>query len=386
MESEIKLNIESCVTRQLAVNLKPDYSLLGGCLGQVLYLFFSSECNDEKYERACSYLDKVLMSVRRRPLLPTYCNGVAGLCVGLICLEKYGFLEDISEAIGVYDTYLTDSLNKIIKYDLDFLHGAIGIGIYFIKKASFDDSAIDKIVAILDYLEEHSIRNDNGWTFWLYPNRFRQLEQNLSISHGICSTAMFVARAYKVMRTDANREKCIRLLQGIGRYLTSHLNDPNIYGCYTPALPEGGKTRLGWCYGDMGTSMALRAIGEITGDKAILELSYEIALFTALNRIDLTADGIHDASMCHGSSGVAHFFYNCFLHYGNPEFLNAFERWRRITLDMYDYLDNEKMFGFFHYDTLRKQKCLNILEGDTGVGLMLMRQHEVLDDLLLYEY
>ena len=59
MESEIKLNIEACVTRQLAVNLNPDYSLLGGCLGQVLYLFFSSECNDEKYERACRYLDKV---------------------------------------------------------------------------------------------------------------------------------------------------------------------------------------------------------------------------------------------------------------------------------------------------------------------------------------
>lgn len=380
--------IESVTTRTL-FDLRGkktlNYSLLGGDFGEVIYLYRASESGLCGKDDADTALDSILSSIRRRPIVGTYCNGLAGLCVGLKLLEKAGHIEGVSESVGVYDGLLIQRCNQMLQSNLDFLHGAIGIGLYFVMRAEEDKNARIQVKSILHHLESNCILNPKGGIYWKYPDRYGILEENLSLSHGISSTALFLARAYKVL-DEGGRETCRKLLYGIAEYLQSYLRNPVDLGCYTPMPSNGGKSRLGWCYGDIGTSVAFCAIGDTLQDESLSKLSHEIATHAALHRDNLRADFVYDACQCHGASGIAHYFKNCAEYYNDSLFDEAFERWRDATLDMYGLIDGEYMFGNFRYDDMRKHRSLGILEGDTGVALMLMGDTVLIDNLLLYEY
>lgn len=377
------------VTARTLFDLKgktiPNYSLLGGDLGEAIYLYRASNHGLCSRDDADASLDSILSSIKRQPIVGTYCNGLAGLCIGLKWLEDAGHIEGVSESIGIYDGVLIPKLNAMLLSNLDFLHGAIGIGLYFVTRAKDNENAYAQVKSILNHLDSNIKINPNGGIYWTYPDRYGVREENLSLSHGISSTALFLARAYKVL-DEADRKTSRSLLNGIAEYLKSHLKNPEELGCYTPMPSNGSKSRLGWCYGDIGTSIAFRAIGDTLRDDSLCNLSHEIATHAALKRNNLRADFVYDACQCHGASGIAHYFKNCAEYYNDPSFDKAFERWRDITLDMYGLIDGEYMFGNFRYDDMRKHRSLGILEGDTGVALMLMGETALLDNLLLYDY
>lgn len=377
------------VTRRALFDLnrkaRPNYSLLGGDLGELMYLYRASDQGFCAREDADAALDSILSSIKKQPIVCTYCNGLAGLCVGLKWLENAGHIEGVSESIGVYDRVLMLKLNDLLQSNLDFLHGAIGIGLYFALRAKEEENALIQVKSILHHLNSNFIENPSGGIFWKYPDRYEVLEENLSLSHGVSSTALFLVRAYKVL-DEADQKTCRKLLTGIAGYLKSYLRNPAELGCYTPMPSNGGKTRLGWCYGDIGTSVAFRAIGDTLQDEGLRKLSHEIATHIALHRTDLRTNFIYDACQCHGASGIAHYFKNCSEYYNDSLFDKAFERWRDITLDMYGLINGEYMFGNFRYDDMRKHRSRGILEEDTGVALMLMGDTALIDNLLLYEY
>lgn len=384
MEYIILKDIVNTVLDDVHKNDNQNYSLLGGDLGQSIFLYFAASAGLCKYSEANYYLKKILDSVRSSPIIHTYCNGIAGLCVGLTMLERYGFIEGVTDSIPIYDENLTQKLKYYLNGNFDFLHGAVGIGMYFADRSSFDNTALKNTQSLLNRLYETHLSNDDGGIYWFFPKKEGPLEQNLSISHGISSVVIFLVRAYKHLVMDKSKERCINLLNGIGQYIKSNLKDPSILGCYTPMLPHYSKSRLGWCYGDIGTSIALRAIGETIGNSELLEMSNEIALHIAIHRQDLNSNAVYDAGLCHGSAGIAHFFYNCMEFYNDSIFKDSYNRWRRITLDMYDYPN--KMFGCYKHSLKSKCRCLNLLEGDTGIALMLMKKHDLINNLLIYEY
>lgn len=380
--------LESVTVRTLLDLIRkqmPNYSLLGGDLGEAIYLYRASKHGLCSRDDADAALDSILSSIRRQPIVGTYCNGLAGLCVGLKWLEAAGHINGASESVGVYDTILIQKLKLMLQSNLDFLHGAIGIGFYFANRAKENENALAQVKLILHHLDSCYFRNPSDGLYWKYPDRYGVLEENLSLSHGICSTALFLARAYKVLDED-DQNTCRNLLNGIAKYLKSYLRNPAVLGCYTPMPSNGMKSRLGWCYGDIGTSVAFRAIGDTLQDESLRKLSHEIAIYTAVHRKNPMADFVYDACQCHGASGIAHYFKNCSRYYNDSLFDKAFERWRDITLDMYGLIDGEYMFGNFRYDDMRKHRNLGILEGDTGVALMLMEETTLIDNLLLYEY
>ncbi len=384
---EILQSITKRVICDLASRPILNYSLLGGDFGEVIYLYCASKYGLCNVEVADSYLDIILSSIiRHRPIISTYCNGLAGLCIGLNWLEKSGYIEGASKSFTVYDNLLSDKLYQMLDSNLDFLHGAIGIGLYFVMRASDDLSAYLQVKNILHYLDTNVlVKNDGMCLYWRYPNRYGVLEENLSISHGISSTAIFLIRAYKIFN-DEDRIVCRRLLKGIAEYLKSYIKDSSKLGFYTPMPSTGSKSRLGWCYGDIGTSIALRAIGETLKEEDLLNISCDIAIHTALYRNNLKSDYVYDACQCHGAAGVAHFFKNCRDYFHESLYDKAFAKWKYITLQMYGYFDGEYMFGNFRYDDMKIHKSLSLLEGDTGVALMLMGEHKLIDNFLLYEY
>lgn len=382
MKKEIFRNTTQCIQNEFCSKNHFDYSLLGGDFGKVLFLYIASKYNLCEKSVADDCLNLILSSIKHRPIISSYCNGLAGLCVGLNFLEEKHFIEGVSNSIDVYDHYLKGQLRKSIKHNLDFLHGAIGIGFFFILRAQCNDDAYQQVKFILQFLDENSYKTKDGCIYWKYPNRFGVNEENLSLSHGICSTALFISRAYRVLNSH-DRTLSLKLLEGIGRYLMSNLKDPDELGSFTPMFPNNARSRLGWCYGDIGTSIALRAIGEITQNPILSQASFQIASYTATHRRNLKFNFVNDACLYHGASGIAHFFKNCLTYYQDVSFKEAYMWWKNITLEMYKYVNGKFMFGNFRYDDSRIHECLNLLEGDAGATLMLMDEDELIDNILL---
>lgn len=347
---KILRNITNRTFQELSCKRDLDYSLLGGDFGKIMFLYCASSRHYCCREEVDALLGLMLSSIGNKPLISTYCNGLAGLSVGLKALEELGFIDGASESICVFQGLLSQRIQEWLNHDLDFLHGAIGLGMYFILRSTIDKSAYSVVKSILSFLDNHAYTDSNEGIYWLYPNKDNVLTQNLSLSHGVCSTVMFIARAYNVLNEKDERLRCIRLLTGIGKYLLSNLINPLISGCYTPMLPEKSKSRLGWFYGDIGTCIALRTIGEITNDITFVNFSREIAYFIALNRKDLKNNFVYDACLCHGTSGIAHFFKNCYDFYQDSIFETALNNWINNTLKMCQNNNEEYMFGSFRYE------------------------------------
>lgn len=73
--------------------------------------------------------------------MSTYCNGLAGIGIGLILLNEKDFIELEAEALNNFDAYLSRAMASFTAQgNFDLLHGATGIALYFTKRS---DTAIE---------------------------------------------------------------------------------------------------------------------------------------------------------------------------------------------------------------------------------------------------
>lgn len=72
------LNSKSCI----------NYGLLGGDFGAICFLYYYSHIDKAYQSCADAVLQKMLVSLPMQPLRATYCDGLAGLGIGLKALEK----------------------------------------------------------------------------------------------------------------------------------------------------------------------------------------------------------------------------------------------------------------------------------------------------------
>lgn len=106
-------------------------SLLAGDLGSVMYLYEYSKLDSSYQPIGDKMLDRILYRLKYKSSVQTYCNGVAGLIMGLSALQEQGFIDDFSSLLDDVDHYLDSSLDIMLQYNNhDFLHGFIGLGFY----------------------------------------------------------------------------------------------------------------------------------------------------------------------------------------------------------------------------------------------------------------
>lgn len=380
-QSRLLQPLISNIIKELEVKPRLDYSLLGGDFGTVMSLYYASKYGLCGQEQADMLLDKVFGGLNTTKLIPTYCNGIAGFCIGLCELENSGFIEGAYETTLKYREFLCNALNKYKDNTFDFLHGSIGIAMYFLLYKG-NEKCTAETEGMIKFLYENKIQHKDGGVYWKFPDRNKQLIENLSLSHGISAVAMYLVRAVNNIETAEIKDMAISLLKGIGTYLQSNLISPDKCGCYTPMIPSSWKSRLGWCYGDIGTSIALRYISKITNDLECAKLAYDIAKYSALNRRDLKSNYIYDACICHGSSGLIVFFKNCFDYYHDDIFKDAAEYWTKVTIKMAKPYGGINRFDHFYSPHDARYHSINILEGDAGVALALLNEDKLLNNLL----
>jgi lantibiotic biosynthesis protein len=350
------------------------YSLMGGNSGIAIFLYYywSFTKNDEYLEKA-NHL--ILNSFNMLKRIDSLSSGSAGFMWAINHLINNNFIEgQCDELFSDKDHALFLSMmNDIQEGKFDFLHNALGMGLYFLNKSN--EHFLQYNEPIVVELEKIATRdtNDLKWKSLLLPEKAEVY--NLSLSHGISSIIVYLSKAYQ---KDILKEKTKELLDGaITFLLTNKSAKPNpLNGAYFPAYIYVNQenitvgSRLAWCYGDLGIGIAIWQASQALQNNEWREIAIDILLQTTLRK-DTNKEGVKDAGFCHGTAGIAH-IYNRIYHYTKDiRFKDAAVYWLGETLDKAKFEDGFAGFKAWYPD----QGMVNqegLLEGIAGIGLVLL--------------
>ena len=355
-----------------------DFGLFNGHWGMLLfeayYLHYNDKCDFQRFFD--EHLDFCLTSLSDGYQVYSYSNGLCGMLLALEHLQKKEFIEiDISEAIDVYDNLFKQILEQELQNpNYDFLHGIIGLGFYFLHRNNV--LSISCIENIIKHLWSDAIINGEQYAWKTILNLSGIKAFNICLSHGMSSIAVFLARVYE---KSILKDQTFRLLQGCIRFILAQEIDYKKYGSYFPSItieyeqPDILKSRMGWCYGDLGVALSLWQCGKILHDDCLKMKSLEILRFSTRRKL-LEENSVFDACLCHGTSGIAQIFLRMYYETGITSFLESNKFWVSETLKMAQCTNN--VAGFRTLEV--KQSKLNyfdnysFLEGISGIGLSLM--------------
>lgn len=395
-EEKILLNIFQHIVNELEAKAALSCGLLGGDAGKILFLYECSRFDESLTSKADSLLEKLLQTWRRPPYIMSYCNGFAGFGISLSLLEQEGFIEGAIEHLTEFDETLEYALSfYLINGNIDFLHGATGLGFYFLKRhLQGSDKAAHPLNRLVEYLYDKAVwgidRRGLPTAKWVFDDKVAIKRYNISLSHGMSSVAILLSRIAKSDLPNESKAKSIEMLKAAGNYLTNQSVDPTVNGSAFPTFPKDcigdiKKSRLAWCYGDLGVIFALLNISYALDDNKMRQFAIETAKWEAINRKSATDNMVFDACICHGASGVAQAFKTLGVRIGGSCFEDAYRFWRETTLGMCVPKDGD--YEFMNYDVANgKWRITNsFLEGNSGVGMMLIGADKILNDILLYD-
>lgn len=308
----------------------------------------------------------------------TLCRGLSGF--GWVCehLREMKMLgnEDI-EFLDDLDFVLYKQMLYDIKHEnYDFLHGAIGVGTYFLSRFDKNEKSIGYVEELLTELEKSGIGCENNAIKWISVLNFETREKgyNISMSHGMSSIIAFLIR---LCQLNFETERAEKLLSGAITYILEQITYREGGYSYFPMYSKENSSgfsysRLAWCYGDLGIAYVLWHAAILMNNKELENMALKILYFNS-NRVDLQSNGIYDANLCHGTAGVAQIFWNLYLNTNINKFSETTNYWIDQTLQMAKCPDGLAGFKFYQTDG-EFVNSVSMLEGIAGIGLVLLSQ------------
>ncbi|OJJ19408.1 hypothetical protein BKI52_21605 [marine bacterium AO1-C] len=374
---------------QLVSSQHQDESLIGvlnGTSGMALFQFYYSRYSnsDTPADIGGEIIANCVDSINEGFGHPTFCNGIAGLGWTMDHLQQEEFVEIDNDAIlADLDGYLyTNMKSDFAQRNYDFLHGAMGYGFYFLKRLkNTQESALKTryqayLLELVSFLKEMS-EEKNGGIAWksIVIQETNQVGYNLSLSHGMSSIISFLNLLYVI---DDFKDAVEPLLKGAVDYILSYRSneDQNLSLFPSWIEPEKDviyKSRLAWCYGDLGIGLTLWKVAKNLQDSSLAATALEI--FThASQRKEPAETSVTDAGVCHGAFGIAKMFDKIYQETQKPVFKETAEFWLQEALQMDIHADGLAGYKkFYPKDTNEQWKNdLCLLEGITGIGLTLI--------------
>lgn len=353
---------------------KSGIGLYNGKLGILLFfahyakLFpnaFNNQILDRYIEECCDDLcNNIIYSY-------TFCSGLSGAMSSIRLMSELSLIDlDISEIEAQYKPVMLRQMKVFLSHNpgnFDFMHGALGIALHYRTDPDFIDT-------IVNWLDERANR-DNGVTKWKSVlNDKGKIGYNIALSHGMSSIILVLCRLYE---TGIKQKQIEELVSGTVGYILSQEIDKTVYGCCFPSqsLENGDdiyKSRLGWCYGDLGVAVALWQAGKTFNRQEWMQKAMDVMLFTVQRR-DPKHNSINDAGLCHGSSGVAMMFKYMYDETRDKYFAQTAQYWANITIDLAIHTDGPAGYKRFTLEVTPPWKpSYTLLEGIAGIGLSLM--------------
>ena len=352
--------------------------IMGGKSGIALFFFYYANLTmEEKYvDFAHQLINDIFDEINKEASLHTLAGGLAGVGWMMEHLVQNDLVDaDTDDVLESLDPFLHKAMIfEIEKGNYDFLHGAVGLGTYFLYRLAKKESEV-YLKELIDHMDKikHKFDDLNDAIAWRSVLDHEKGTQgfNLSLSHGLASIIIFLA---KLLEKKIYTEKVSPLLDGAVRYILANKLDTTKFQSIFPSwIGEGYEpmnSRLAWCYGDLGIGVALWQAAKCTGNKEWEDEALKTLLHSA-ERKDVRQNAVIDAGLCHGAAGIAH-VYNRIYHYtGIDTFKDSALYWADLTLKLSTYED-----GYAGYKAWHTEKYggwmpePGLLEGIAGIGLM----------------
>lgn len=389
---ETKLNqIAQCIYEGINNNsISNMIGVYNGNFGILLFLYYySAYSKNQKYiELTDMFADRLLDRLGKSSDTHTFCSGLSGVLYLFNFLRKSEFVDiEIEEIEDVFHNYIIRSTDlDIQRHYYDFMHGALGSGLYFLEKGNRPK----EIYKLIDFLYETAEKNEDEKIFcWKSSIGLSgEIGYNIALSHGISSIVLFLSR---VSLKGFSHPHLSELLTGSVNYLLSQEIDPAIYGSYFPSQSKEKilKGRLGWCYGDLGVAYALWFAGKASGIKQWQEKALKAFNFST-TRKSIQESMVADAGICHGSSGIAMFFNRMYLETKDEIYKAAYHFWIGETLNQARFEDGLAGYRTYGKDEHDLNPDYSLLTGIAGIGMVLMsylmEDNQAWDELFLLSY
>jgi lantibiotic biosynthesis protein len=204
-----------------------------------------------------------------------------------------------------------------------------------------------------------------------HENEAIQGHFNLGLAHGIPSIWVVLSRFYKA---GINPNLCRSIFYESLNWFF------NLASRYKNSIPysysfsqKSENSRQAWCYGDPGVGIAMLIAAQAFEFSFAEEYAIQILLRSAENA-DINC-GVYDASLCHGSAGLALMYKLAFQLSGEKALSGASEKWFKASLG-YRLKRNAGVFQARQHNSKTNKyemaKNNSLLTGNIGVGLGLM--------------
>ncbi len=379
MELKIRLEHKLKEIAEFLLNHDTSYDTIGvlsGSSGVALFHFYYSQfANDSRHEdKGAEIMTRTFEQIQKGFTYPTFCNGIAGACWVLELLKEEQFIELEEDIItSEVDTYLYEKMKSFIEdNNFDFLHGAIGIGYYFLKRYENIQTSSPNcrykyyLLELLNAIAKNAIQTKNfvKWKSGIISGSFRAEGYNLGLAHGIPSIILFLS---KLAEYPIFNRLCFELLEPSCNYILSckHIDES-----LTSSFPNwivrddiaSHNSRLAWCYGDLGVGIALLQTAKTIKNETIYQEAIDLLQRTTNRKSPFEAN-ITDPGLCHGSYGVMNMYLQMFLISDDTVFKDISDLWAQLSLDMIGFEDKNR-------DLTSIEPSL--LDGTPGIGMALI--------------
>jgi len=369
------------ISQTLTSDIVPEIGLLSGIGGQILTcseLFLHKKISQEWLAHLHHTLEEQLA---KENFIFTHCSGLAGIGWLYEYLSQRKINDyDTNTLLEDFDTCLEKALkNFMLDNNYDFLHGGVGVALYFTKRAAKKTALIPVLAQFIEDLEKIAVIQEDGAIKWssFLGKGYDKWGYNISLSHGMSSIVSILSKLHKI--EELNKEKVEILLRGAVQYILAQEIDKEKYDSFFPnfaleTMSDIFKSRLAWCYGDLGIASALYQAGKALNEDIWINKALEVLLFAAIHRKNLEDNFVRDAGLCHGAAGIGHIFYRMWWNTRLPEFKDAADYWFQETIKMARFEDGLAGFKALEMPDGKPQwvNKYGLLEGVAGIGLALL--------------
>ncbi|MDT8392875.1 MAG: lanthionine synthetase C family protein [Bacteroidales bacterium] len=356
-----------------------DVGLMGGVAGVACFCaYYADWMSDLRFKGLVGEMVERMLNPPAGHL-PGYSfsNGYAGIAWSIHHLIENKLLDlDASQIYMQLDQLLADRmLEEIKRGHYDYLHGALGIAVYFLHQAENNEYR-NYLSSLVEELENISIEEADGSIKWnsLLDAESKKEGFNLSMSHGIASIMIIVSMIHQKGIAIVS---CERLIKGAYSYLRKQALKATEYISVYPSwaiesMDDPGNSRMAWCYGDMGIGFACMRAGKTLKDEEMYGHG-EAILRRSGERRDPEENRVLDAGLCHGAAGLALMFNSLFQIKHDDLFGDAAAYWMDVCLNMAYHSDGIAGYkAWYHPRYGGWVKVPGLLEGAAGIGLTMM--------------
>lgn len=317
--------------------------LASGSTGLALFFAYLAEArggsNDSKAALAC--LEHAVDAMATQHLHPGLFSGYTGVAWTVKHLTGRLLEADAWQSVEPVDEALEELLDVPRWHgDYDLISGLVGFAAYALEGLPRPAARRCLELAVTRLAEMASLDSD-GLSWFTPPQRLSSYHRemcplgcfNYGVAHGMPGVISVFSAAHAA---GVLPRRSRSLLEGTVGWLLAHEQADDVGSCFPnwsgeDLLPR--KSRLAWCYGDLGLCVALLVAGRRAGRHDWQRGALRIARRSASRSLE--DSGVLDASLCHGAAGVGHLFNRLYQATGDETLAAAARCWFDRTLALH---------------------------------------------------